>query len=99
MKIRDRVKELRRVPARDLLPNPKNWRTHTTAREDALRGVLAEIGYADALIAREAPEGLALIDGRFYYYSCPKPTLQVMAPMPFEGTISSRDMLTRKREI
>ena len=58
MQIRDRIKELRRVPASELLPNPKNWRTHPVAQQDALRGVLAEVGYADALIARETPEGL-----------------------------------------
>ncbi len=46
MQIRDRVKELRRVPARELRPNPKNWPTHPPAQHDALRGVLAEIGYA-----------------------------------------------------
>lgn len=64
MKIRDRIKELRRVPAADLRPNPKNWRTHPPAQADALRGVLAEIGFADAAIARELPDGsLMLIDG------------------------------------
>ena len=46
MQIRDRIKELRRVPASELLPNPKNWRTHPVAQQDALRGVLAEVGYA-----------------------------------------------------
>jgi hypothetical protein len=64
MQIRDRIKELRRVPARELRPNPKNWRTHPPAQQDALRGVLAEIGYAGALLARELDDGsLELIDG------------------------------------
>ena len=64
MQIRDRVKELRRVPRRELRPNPKNWRTHPPAQHDALRGVLAEIGYAGALLARELDDGsLELIDG------------------------------------
>jgi hypothetical protein len=62
--IRDRVKELRRVPAKSLLPNPRNWRRHPKAQTDALRGILQEIGYADALIARELPDGrLQLVDG------------------------------------
>lgn len=62
--IRDRIKELRRVKAADLVPNPKNWRRHPKAQADALRGLLAEIGYADALLARELPDGeLMLIDG------------------------------------
>ena len=64
MKIRDRIRELRRVPASELLPNPKNWRTHPKAQQDALRGVLAEVGMADAVLARELPDGsLMLIDG------------------------------------
>lgn len=63
MKIRDRIKELRRVPASELAPNPKNWRTHPQAQQDAMRGILAEIGYAGAALAYETPEGLRLIDG------------------------------------
>ncbi len=64
MKIRDRIKELRRVPASQLRPNAKNWRVHPQNQQDALRGVLAEIGYADALLARQLPDGsLELIDG------------------------------------
>lgn len=63
MKIRDRIVRLDRVRASDLLPNPKNWRTHPKEQQDALRGVLAEIGYADVLIARETPAGLMLLDG------------------------------------
>jgi ParB-like chromosome segregation protein Spo0J len=64
MNIRNRVKSLRMVPASDLRPNPKNWRTHPKAQQDALRGVLSEIGLADACLARELPDGsLMLIDG------------------------------------
>ncbi len=64
MQIRDRIKSLRRVRAGDLRPNPKNWWTHPQAQQDAMRGVLAEIGYADALLARELPDGsLELVDG------------------------------------
>jgi ParB-like chromosome segregation protein Spo0J len=64
MKIKNRVKELRIVPASELLPNPKNWRTHPDAQKNALKGVLAEVGMADACLARELPDGsLMLIDG------------------------------------
>jgi ParB-like chromosome segregation protein Spo0J len=64
MKIRDRIKGLRRVKASSLRPNPRNWRTHPKAQEDALRGLLAEIGFADVALARELPDkSLELIDG------------------------------------
>ncbi len=64
MKIRDRITELRRVKASELTAHPKNWRKHGQAQQDAMRGILAEVGYADALIARETPEGtLELLDG------------------------------------
>jgi hypothetical protein len=63
MKIKDRIKELRRVKASEILPNPKNWRTHGKDQSDALKGVLAEIGFANAVLARETKEGLMLVDG------------------------------------
>lgn len=63
MTIRDRVVELRRVPASELLANPKNFREHGEAQRKAMQGLFTEIGYADALIARETPEGLQLLDG------------------------------------
>jgi len=64
MQIRNRIKELRHVPASSLKPNPKNWRTHPKAQQDALRGILAEVGMADACLARELDDGsLMLIDG------------------------------------
>lgn len=63
MQIKDRILELRRVPARDLLPNPKNWRRHPEAQQNSMRSVLADIGFADAVLARETPNGLMLIDG------------------------------------
>jgi hypothetical protein len=45
MQIRDRIIGLRRVRASELRPSPANWRTHPAAQSDALRGLLAEIGY------------------------------------------------------
>ena len=79
MKIRDRIKELRSVPASQLQPNPKNWRTHPPAQQDALRGILAEVGYADALLARETPEGgLMLIDGHLRAETTPEAIVPVL---------------------
>lgn len=62
-KIRDRVKELRRVKASELLENPKNWRRHPKEQLDAIDAVLREIGFAGAELAFETPAGLMLIDG------------------------------------
>lgn len=62
MKLKDRIIELRRVPASILAPDPKNWRTHPIGPQNALRGLLAEIGIS-AAIAVERPEGLVLPDG------------------------------------
>ena len=59
----DRVVELRRVRANEIRPNPHNWRRHPEAQTAALKGVLEDIGFADAVIARETPDGLELIDG------------------------------------
>jgi len=79
MQIRDRIRELRRVRAGLLRPNPRNWRTHPAAQRDALRGVLAEIGYADALVARELPDGsLELIDGHLRAETTPEAEVPVL---------------------
>lgn len=63
VEIRDRIKELRRVPASELVANPKNWRRHPKAQRQAMTGLLREVGYAGALLAYETPDGLRLIDG------------------------------------
>jgi hypothetical protein len=64
MTIRDRIKDFRRVPASRLRPSPNNWRAHPPAQRDALRGLLAEIGYAGANLCRELDNGgLKIIDG------------------------------------
>ena len=60
---RDRIKELRRVRAGDLIPCPWNWREHPIEQREALLAVLNEVGYADACLVRETPAGLELIDG------------------------------------
>lgn len=64
MNIRDRIKEFRRVKASELRPHPNNWRMHPQSQQDALRGVLAEVGYVDALMVRPLPDGsLQIVDG------------------------------------
>ena len=64
MKIRDRVVELRRVRAGDLLPNPAQWRVHTKPQIAALQGILSEVGFAGAALAYQDADGqLVLIDG------------------------------------
>jgi DNA modification methylase len=61
--VRDRVVGLRRVRAADLLEHPRNWRRHPERQRRILADVLEEIGYADALLAREVDGGLQLLDG------------------------------------
>jgi ParB-like chromosome segregation protein Spo0J len=79
MQIRDRIKELRRVRASELRPNRRNWRTHPQAQRDALQGVLAEVGYADALLVRELPDGtLELIDGHLRAETTPDMEVPVL---------------------
>lgn len=66
------------MKASELLPNPKNWRTHPENQRDALKGVLAEVGYADALLARETPDGLMLIDGHLRAETTPDQEVPVL---------------------
>jgi len=79
MKIRDRIQQLRRVKASELQPHPQNWRTHSTAQADALRGTLAEIGWAGAVLVRALPDGsLQLIDGHLRAETCPDEEVPVL---------------------
>ena len=79
MYIKDRIKEFRRIAASQLKPNPKNWRTHPDRQKDVLKGVLAEIGYADALLARELSVGsLELIDGHLRAETTPDQEVPVL---------------------
>jgi len=79
LKIRNRIRELRTVKAAELMPNPKNWRMHPKAQQDALRGILAEVGYADALLARELPDGsLMLVDGHLRAETTPDEKVPVL---------------------
>jgi hypothetical protein len=79
MQIRDRIKELRRVPAAQLRPNARNWRMHPKRQQDALRGILAEVGYAGALVARELEDGsLELIDGHLRAETTPEAIVPVL---------------------
>lgn len=62
--IRDRIKDFRRVPASQLREHPHQWRTHSDTQRAALQGVLAEIGFATAVLAYEDADGaLVLCDG------------------------------------
>jgi DNA modification methylase len=77
--IRNRVKELRFVRADSLKPNPHNWRTHPASQRKALQAVLAEVGYCDALLARELPDGtLELCDGHLRAETTPDANVPVL---------------------
>ncbi len=61
------------------IPNPKNWRTHPQHQKDALKGVLDEIGYADALLVREMAGGqYQLIDGHLRAETTPNQEVPVL---------------------
>ena len=67
------------VRASELRLNPRNWRTHPERQRRLLSGLLSEIGYADALIARELPEGgLELIDGHLRAETTPEQEVPVL---------------------
>lgn len=63
MDFRDRIIDLRRVPAKSLRHNPKNWRTHSEYQKSAVSAALERIGFIGPLIVREKDGELELIDG------------------------------------
>ncbi len=77
--VRDRIRELRRVPASQLRAHPRNWRVHPQRQRQLMQGVLAEIGYADALLVRELEDGTyELIDGHLRAESTPDMDVPVL---------------------
>ena len=78
MQIRDRIKELRRVKASTLIPHDLNYRKHPTRQKTLLKQLLGEVGYADALIAYETPQGLRLIDGHLRAETTPDQLVPVL---------------------
>lgn len=74
----DRIKEFRRLPVSDLIPNPKNWRTHPSNQKSAMAGLIADLGYVDALIAYEGKDGLTLIDGHLRAETTPDAIVPVL---------------------
>lgn len=63
---RNRIVEIKMVSAEELKANPLNWRLHPLQQQEALAGVLEEVGIADTLRAyysEEAGGALTLIDG------------------------------------
>jgi len=79
MQIRNRIRELRHVRAGDLRPHPKNRRKHPEAQQNARRGILAEVGYVDALIVRELPDGsLQIVDGHLRAETTPDAHVPVL---------------------
>ena len=79
MDIRDRIVDFRRIKASELRANPRNWRTHPPAQQAALHGILAEVGYVDALLARPLADGsLELIDGHLRAETTPDSLVPVL---------------------
>lgn len=76
--VKDRVVELIRVRAGDLAPNPANWRRHPERQRAALRALLRQIGYADALLARRDEGRLVLIDGHLRQSLDPEQVVPVL---------------------
>ena len=78
MKIKDRIIDFKRVKASSLHPHPRNWRTHPDNQKDALKGVLAEIGYADALVVRKDGNGFQILDGHLRAETTPDAQVPIL---------------------
>ena len=71
MNIKDRIIEFKRVPANQLRPNPRNWRTHPEGQKTAMKAMLEEVGFVGAVLARKNDEGnLETIDGHLRQDLC-----------------------------
>lgn len=61
---RDRIIDFVQIRAGDLVPNPRNWRTHPEGQRRGLEQLLEQVGSVDVLKAVRLPDGrLQLVDG------------------------------------
>ena len=58
---RNRIVRYADVPPADLLANPANWRVHPKHQQDALKGVIDEVGYVDPVLVQDGTD--LVIDG------------------------------------
>src|SRR5882672_164635 len=63
VRFRDRIIELRRVKASELLDNPKNWRRHPDEQTGAMTSIMERIGVAGAAVGRLVGGKIELLDG------------------------------------
>jgi hypothetical protein len=63
IRFRDRILELRRVKASELLENPANWRRHSEEQVGAVTSIMERIGFAGAAIGRLKDGKIQLLDG------------------------------------
>lgn len=59
----NRVVGHRLIVARELRSRPDRWRRHPATQRRVLTELLTDLGFADALVVRETPDGLELLDG------------------------------------
>lgn len=79
MNIRNRIIDYRTVKASELAPHPNNWRKHPKAQQDAIRGILAEVGFVDALMVRLLPGGkYQIVDGHLRAETAPDMDIPVL---------------------
>lgn len=58
---RNRIVRFDDVAPEQLLANPKNWRVHPKHQQDALTGVIREVGYVDPVLVQDGTD--LVIDG------------------------------------
>ena len=66
--MKDRIRGFKRLPVESISPNQKNHRRHPIDQREGLRGMLDEVGLADACVVREvARDKYELIDGHLRF--------------------------------
>jgi DNA modification methylase len=79
MNIRNRIIDYRTIKASELAPHPNNWRKHPKSQQDAIRGILAEVGFVDALMVRLLPGGkYQIVDGHLRAETAPNMDVPVL---------------------
>jgi len=76
---RDRIVDFQRINVNELQPHPRNARLHPVRQRQAVKGLLTELGYVDAYIARKTPDGqLQILDGHLRHEETPDQEVPVL---------------------
>jgi ParB-like chromosome segregation protein Spo0J len=84
------------VDPAQLLANPKNFRRHTKAQKDAFRGLVAQVGYIDPVLAQDGTD--VVIDGHLRVEVALEDGIATVPVDYYAGTQAESDLILATKD-